>query len=272
MCSRIDPAQNVAEISAAMKKAAGQGAEILFTPEMSVLLDRNKSRAAAHICDEGNDPSIAALCRAAQNNDIALSLGSMAVQAETPEKDGTGKWTNRSLFIDNQGQILARYDKIHMFDVDLPSGESWRESKVYRGGEDAVILSYGPLIVGLSICYDLRFPELYAALTGGGANLLTVPAAFTRSTGRAHWEALLRTRAIEGACFVVAAAQCGTHEDGRETYGHSMVIDPWGNILLDMNEDIAIACVDLDIEQVAAVREKLPALSHRRRIGKPRIV
>ena len=176
---------------------------------------------------------------------------------------------NRGFLIDPAGAIRARYDKIHLFDVDLPSGESWRESAAYAPGERAVVAEtpLGPL--GLSVCYDLRFPDLYRALTGAGATILSVPAAFTVPTGQAHWHVLLRARAIEAGVFVVAAAQVGRHQDGRETFGHSLVVDPWGQVLLDMGQGPGLGFAEIDPEQVERVRARIPAIRHRRAIPEP---
>ena len=191
-----------------------------------------------------------------------MHLGSVAVTADD------GKFANRGFVIDSSGMIRASYDKIHLFDVDLPTGESWRESNVYRGGSDAVVVDGTPVgKLGLTICYDLRFPALFQSLTDGGAQVVSVPAAFTVPTGKAHWEILLRARAIEAGVFVVAAAQCGKHEDGRETYGHSLIIDPWGNVLLDMEERTGLGFGDIDLAKLADVRGRVPAIDHRRAIG-----
>jgi predicted amidohydrolase len=266
MCSGINPADNARWLGDAVQWARAQGAEILFTPEMSGLLDRDRARAAAHIAAQGDDAVLQAVQAAAREAGIWVALGSLALRAE----DGSGKWVNRSLFIAPDGGIRALYDKIHLFDVDLRSGESWRESAAYRAGDSAV-LSSGPsgCVIGLSICYDLRFPDLYAQLTHAGAQLLSIPAAFTRPTGEAHWHVLLRARAIEAGVFVVAAAQSGTHADGRTTYGHSLVVDPWGQVLLDMGEDVGVAVCDIDLGDIERVRAQVPAIHNRRQIGQP---
>jgi predicted amidohydrolase len=236
---------------------------MLFTPEMSGLLDRDSGRAAVNIRGEDQDEVLAACREAAATKGIWLHLGSLAVRAED------GKIANRGFVIDDRGEIRARYDKIHLFDVDLPTGESWRESAVYRGGSEAVIVDNTPVgRLGLTICYDVRFPGLFAALAEAGADVISVPAAFTVPTGRAHWEVLLRARAIEAGVFVVAAAQCGAHEDGRQTYGHSLVVDPWGEVLLDMEEGTAVATADIDLDRIAQVRGRIPALNHRRPIAR----
>jgi predicted amidohydrolase len=233
---------------------------MLFTPEMSGLLDRERGRAAAHYRREADDPVLARVRAAAAEAGIWVALGSLALLADDGER-----LVNRSFLIDHAGAVRARYDKIHLFDVDLPSGESWRESASFVAGAQPVVADtpLGP--IGLSVCYDLRFAGLYAALSGAGAVLLSVPAAFTVPTGEAHWHVLMRARAIESACFLVAAAQCGTHEDGRATYGHSLVVDPWGRVLLDMGSDSpALGFADLDLREVEAVRARLPVLAHRR--------
>jgi predicted amidohydrolase len=256
----IDPAANADALAAAVRDAGTGEAEMLFTPEMSGLLDRDRARASTHYRREADDPVLARVQAAAAEAGIWVALGSLALLSEDGER-----LVNRSFLIDGSGSIRARYDKIHLFDVDLPTGESWRESASFVAGTRPVVAESpaGPL--GLSICYDLRFAGLYAALSSAGARILSVPAAFTVPTGEAHWHVLLRARAIESACFLVAAAQCGEHEDGRGTYGHSLVVDSWGRILLDMGEEgPALGFADLDLAEVDAVRRRLPVLVHRR--------
>jgi len=227
----IDPAANLGALEQAIGKAAEGGAEMLFTPEMSGLLDKDSARAAKNLRDEAEDEVLAACRKAARKHRIWLHLGSLAVLVDN------GKVANRGFVIDREGEIRARYDKLHLFDVDLPTGESWRESNVYSAGSGVVLVSGTPLgKLGLTICYDLRFPGLFARLAEADAEVIAVPAAFTVPTGKAHWHVLLRARAIEAGLFVVAAAQVGRHEDGRQTFGHSLVVDPWGEILLDMVE------------------------------------
>jgi deaminated glutathione amidase len=261
----IDPARNAAALTAAVRDAAAGGAAMLFTPEMSGLLDRDRQRAAAHYRREEDDPVLAEVRAAAEKAGIWVALGSLALLAEDGER-----LVNRSFLIDDHGEVRARYDKMHLFDVDLPTGESWRESASFQAGDQPVVAATPLGFLGLSICYDLRFPNLYAALSDAGATVLSVPAAFTIPTGEAHWHVLLRTRAIESACFVVAAAQSGEHEDGRATYGHSLVIDPWGRILLDMGaEGPALGFADLAMEELAAVRARLPVLTHRKPVPRP---
>jgi predicted amidohydrolase len=241
---------------------------MLFTPEMSGLLDSNRKRASAHIVAEVDDPVLAAVCAAAKTHHIGVHLGSLAVRAE----NAVSRYANRGFVISPEGDIIAHYDKLHLFDVDLPSGERWRESSAYVAGAQAFVVETPLGVLGLSICYDIRFPALYTALSDAGARILSVPAAFTVSTGKAHWHTLLKARAIENACFAVAAAQSGTHEDGRATYGHSLVIDPWGNVLLDMGEGVGLGFADLDLTQVDAVRARIPVLEHRRDIPHVRSV
>jgi predicted amidohydrolase len=257
----IDPAANARALEQAIAEAAEGGAEILFTPEMSGLLDRDSGRAAKKLRSEDEDEVLAALCEAAHRHGIWLHIGSLAVLVEG------GKVANRGFVIDREGQIRARYDKLHLFDVDLPTGESWRESNVYSAGKGVVLVNGTPIgKLGLTICYDLRFPGLFARLAESGADVIAVPAAFTVPTGKAHWHILLRARAIEAGLFVVAAAQVGRHEDGRQTFGHSLVIDPWGEVLLDMGEDRGVGFADIDLKRISDVRGRIPALNHRRPI------
>jgi predicted amidohydrolase len=257
----IDPAANARALVAAIEEAASGGAEMLFTPEMSGLLDRDSARAAKNLRREENDPVLAAVREAAKRHSIWVSIGSLAVLAED------GKVANRSYAIDREGQIRGRYDKIHLFDVDLPTGESWRESNVYSAGQGVVLVNGTPVgKLGLTICYDLRFPMLFARIAEADADLISVPAAFTVPTGRAHWHILLRARAIEAGLYVVAAAQVGQHEDGRVTYGHSLVVDPWGEVLLDMGQETGIGFAEIDLKRISDVRSRIPALNHRRPI------
>lgn len=259
MTSGVDPVANAAVLSEAIARAGGDGAAMLFTPEMSGLLDRDRARAAASIVAEDDDRVLAAVREAAAKAGVWVHLGSLAVRAG-------GRLANRGFVIDGQGGIRARYDKLHLFDVDLPTGESWRESATYLAGESATVIATPVGRLGLSICYDLRFPDLYRALSDAGATVLAVPAAFTRPTGAAHWEVLLRARAIEAGAFVIAAAQTGVHADGRATHGHSLAVDPWGEVLLDMGETAGLGFVELDPARVADVRARVPALRHRRPI------
>jgi len=257
----IDPAASAKALTGAIADAASGGAAMLFTPEMSGLLDRNTERAAGNLRSEEEDVVLAACAEAARKHEIWVHLGSLGILAED------GKVANRGFVIDRAGKIQARYDKMHLFDVDLPTGESWRESNTYRAGEHPVVVNGTPVgKLGLTICYDLRFPMLFARIAEADADVIAVPAAFTVPTGKAHWHTLLRARAIEAGLYVVAAAQVGRHEDGRSTFGHSLVIDPWGEVLLDMGEDTGIGFADVELSKISEVRSRIPALNHRRPI------
>jgi predicted amidohydrolase len=262
--SGIDPEANARVLVEAIEAAAAGGAEMLFTPEMSGLLDRNTERARKSLRGEEDDLVLAACREAAKRHRIWLHFGSLAVVVDD------GKLANRGFVIDREGQVRARYDKIHLFDVDLPTGESWRESSTYSAGTGVALVNGTPVgKLGLTICYDLRFPTLFARIAEADADLIAVPAAFTVPTGRAHWHVLLRARAIEAGLFVVAAAQVGRHEDGRQTFGHSLVVDPWGEVLLDMGEQSGVGFADIDLARISDVRSRIPALNHRRPIPDP---
>lgn len=263
MTAGIDPAENAATLVQAVRDAKAGAADILFTPEMSNMIDRNRARASETIRSEGEDAVLAAVRAAAADAGIWVHLGSLAVRGDAPG----AKWRNRAFVIAPDGSIAARYDKIHLFDVDLASGESWRESAVYEGGEQAVAVQLPGAVLGLSICYDIRFSAVYSALSRAGADIIAVPAAFTVPTGQAHWHVLLRARAIENACFVVAAAQTGEHADGRSTYGHSLVIDPWGDVLLDMGDAPGLGFAELDLARIAEVRSRVPVIANRRPVA-----
>jgi predicted amidohydrolase len=254
-CTGIDTAANAAVLVAAIGDLAAHGAECIFTPEMSGLLDRNRVRAALRITGETDDIVLATVRAAAARHGVWVQLGSLALRPD----DG-GKLVNRAFVIAPDGGIVARYDKIHLFDVDLPGGEAYRESAAYAPGDCAVIAPTPWGGIGLTICYDVRFPSLYNSLAVAGASVIAVPAAFTRPTGVAHWHVLLRARAIETGAFIVAAAQTGEHDDGRATFGHSLVIDPWGTVLVDMGTTLGTAVVDLDLTQAQTARARLPAL------------
>ena len=257
----IDPDANARALVDVIEQAAAGGAEMLFTPEMSGMIDQDSARAAGKRRSEAEDPVLAAARDAARRSQIWVDVGSIAVVADD------GKVANRSFVIDREGNIRGRYDKIHLYDVDLPTGESWRESSVYSAGQGAVLINGTPVgKLGLTICYDLRFPGLFARLAEADADVITVPSAFTVPTGEAHWHILLRARAIEAGLFVVAAAQVGTHEDGRRTYGHSLVVDPWGEVLLDMGIEPGVGFADIDLKRISDVRSRIPVLSHRRPI------
>ncbi len=262
MCSGIDPGGNARTIVDALAEAKAGGAQMLFTPEMSNIIDRDRRRASANIVAEQDDHFLADCREAAAKNGLWLALGSIAVARED------GRLANRALVIDANGEIAARYDKLHMFDVDLATGESWRESNAYAPGETLGIADGTPLgRLGLAICYDIRFPALFEALGRHKCDAIAIPAAFTVPTGRDHWHLLQRARAVEASAYGISAAQVGRHEDGRETYGHSLVVDPWGAVLLDMGgEARGIGFADLDPARIAEVRAQLPSLANRRAI------
>lgn len=265
MTSGIDPVANARTITDAMAAAKAGGAAMLFTPEMCGLIDRDRARAVPHIVTEAANPVLAAVRDAAVRDGIWVALGSLAIRRE----DGEARYANRSFVIDDTGEIRARYDKIHMFDVDLATGESWRESSAYAPG-DAVVTVETPVgRLGLAICYDLRFPALFEALGRTNCDLIAIPAAFTVPTGAAHWDILQRARAIEASAYVVSAAQVGHHQDGRATYGHSLVVDPWGDVILDMGGQVAgLGFAEISPARIAEVRRQLPSLANRREMPK----
>jgi predicted amidohydrolase len=261
MCSGIDPVANAATLVGAIDGAARGGAAMLFTPEMSGLIDRDRARATPYIVIESEDRVLAAVRDAAARAGVWVALGSLAIQRDD------GRWANRGFVIDAAGAIAARYDKLHMFDVNLASGESWRESSAYVPGDKVVTIDTPAGLMGLAICYDIRFPAMFEQLGGAHCDIIAIPAAFTVPTGRAHWHLLQRARAIEASAYVVSAAQVGIHEDGRHTYGHSLVVDPWGDVTLDMGGDApGLAFSEVDPTRIAEVRRQLPSLANRREI------
>jgi predicted amidohydrolase len=259
MRSGLSPAANLDDGVRLIGEAKAAGADYVQTPEMTNIMEVKRERLFATIAEEDADASLAAYRELARKLGIFIHVGSLAIKL-SPDKAA-----NRGFLITPQGDIAARYDKIHMFDVDLGNGESYRESRSYRPGEQAVIgtLPWGTL--GLTVCYDLRFPALYRALAEAGATMLAIPSAFTKPTGEAHWHVLMRARAIENGSFVFAAAQAGKHESGRETYGHSLIVDPWGRILAEGGTEPGIVMADIDLEEVAKARAKVPSLQHGRR-------
>ena len=255
MRSGLDRAANTKDATALIKEAAGQGAKFIATPEMTNVVDRKGSRLLANLPEEAGLEEISAFSDAAKENSVWLLIGSVAV------KSGE-RAANRSFLFAPDGSIVARYDKIHMFDVDLPGGESWKESKIYAPGARAVTVKAEIAQIGLSICYDVRFPLLYRSMAQNGAEILCVPAAFTAQTGRAHWKTLLTARAIENGAFVVAPAQGGVHEDGRETWGHSVIIGPWGETLGEAEHDEpGVVIADIDLAAVHEARQRIPNLA-----------
>ena len=270
MTSGIDPAANFATIRDAAAEAREGGADILFTPEMSLLLDRDRQRGREHIVAQDQSPHVPMLQDVAVQNGLFLALGSMAVALSD------GRRANRSMLFSPNAEEPVTYDKMHMFDVDLASGESWRESNAYRPGERVVVqdvtMARGgeeeTLRLGFAVCYDMRFPALFEALGRRSCDVISIPAAFTVPTGEAHWHLLLRARAVEASAYVVAAAQVGEHADGRRTYGHSLVVDPWGEVLLDMGgEEPGLGFAEIDLARIAEVRAQLPSLANRREIA-----
>ena len=259
----IDPSENGRLLVNGLARAAADGANIAFTPEMSGLLDRDRARMAVNVRSEADDPVLAAVREAAARHGLWVQLGSLALKPD----DGAERLVNRGFLIDGSGEIRARYDKMHLFDVDLPSGETYRESSAYLAGTRAVAAETPWGRLGLSICYDLRFPALYAALAEAGALLLSVPAAFPVPPGQPPWLVRQRAGAIEAGTCVTPAAQVGRHQDGRSTYGHSLVIDPWGEVLLDMGGEAGgVGLVDLDLARIDEVRGRVPSVAHRRPI------
>lgn len=259
MRSGTSPERNAADMERMVREAAGQGATYIQTPEMTGALVRDSEARAAAFTSEDKDVVVATARRLAHELGVFLHIGSTAILR------ADGKLANRALLFAPDGARVAAYDKIHMFDVDLDKGESWRESAAYEPGTQSMTADLGAAKLGFAICYDLRFPQLFRAEALGGAEILSVPAAFTRQTGEAHWHVLLRARAIENGAFVVAAAQGGRHEDGRETYGHSLIIDPWGRILAEADHDEpGVIVAEIDTALVPATRRKIPNLKNAR--------
>jgi predicted amidohydrolase len=259
MRSGLQPGVNIDAAVRYIGDAKSAGAEYVLTPEMTNILAANREQLFAVVVEEGADASLATLREVARKLGIYVHVGSLAIRI-SPDRAA-----NRSFLIDPKGDILARYDKIHMFDVDLAGGESYRESRNYRPGELAVLadLPWGRL--GLTVCYDLRFPALYRALAEAGATMLAIPSAFTKQTGEAHWHVLIRGRAIENGCFVFAAAQGGRHENGRDTFGHSLIVDPWGRIIAEGGTEPGVIVAEINPAEVASARARIPSLQHGRR-------
>jgi predicted amidohydrolase len=259
MRSGLTPGANIEAAVRMIGEAKAAGADYVLTPEMTNILAARREQLFAAVVEEEEDASLATLRELAGKLGIYVHIGSLAI------KLSHDRAVNRSFLIDPKGEIAARYDKIHMFDVDLADGESYRESRNYRPGELAVLadLPWGRL--GLTVCYDLRFPALYRALAEAGATMLAIPSAFTKQTGEAHWHVLVRTRAIENGCFVFAAAQGGKHENGRETFGHSLIVDPWGRIIAEGGTEPGVVMAEINPAEVANARARIPSLQHGRR-------
>jgi predicted amidohydrolase len=262
-----DVVRNIDAAAKLVREAKSLGADYVQTPEQTSLMELDRKSLFGHIFEEEHDPALSAFQELARDLKVHLHIGSLAI------KISADKAANRTFFIDPQGEIVARYDKIHMFDVNLANGESYRESNTYRPGDLAVVVGLPFCKIGLTICYDVRFPALYRALAEAGAEMITVPAAFTKQTGEAHWHLLLRARAVETGCFVLAAAQGGRHENGRDTFGHSLAIDPWGRVIAEAGIEPGVTIAEIDLSLVAEARSKIPALEHGRRfevIGPPK--
>lgn len=271
-----DPAANLTATLALIRDAAAQGARLICTPEVTNCISASRARQNAVLHHQADDPTLAALCAEARALGVWIAVGSLALKTG----DADGRFANRSFLISDRGEVADHYDKIHMFDVTVSDTETFRESARYRPGERAVTVSMPGATIGLSVCYDVRFAHLYRALARAGADILLVPSAFLPSTGAAHWEPLLRARAIETGCFVIASAQTGQHavtDDAgagpggqpRQTYGHSMIVSPWGQVILDMGTDPGVAVVDLDLQEVAQARRRIPSLTHDRPYSGP---
>jgi predicted amidohydrolase len=258
-----DVAENVQSAVTLIREAHKAGAQFIATPENTNLMAADGGAKLEKTFAEKDDSALPQFCAVAEELGIWLLIGSLGI------KVSESKTANRSYLIGPNGRVSARYDKIHLFDVNLPSGETYRESNTVAPGAEAVVASLPWGRLGLSVCYDLRFPQLYRTLAKNGAEILTVPSAFTETTGKAHWHVLLRARAIENGCFVVAPAQGGTHANGRKTYGHSLIIGPWGDILAEAGTDPGIVTAELDLAEIAAVRARLPSLQHDRPFSAP---
>ncbi len=256
--SSDDVNENIATASALIREAKAKGAQFIATPENTTLMAPDGGAKLERSFSESSDPALPAFRALAEELGVWLLIGSLAIKVSDT------KTANRSFLIDPKGAITARYDKIHLFDVDLPSGEKYRESNTVAGGDRAVLADLPWGKAGLTICYDLRFPRLYRKLAKAGAQILTVPSAFTETTGKAHWHVLLRARAIENGAFVIAPAQGGLHANGRRTYGHSLIVAPWGEILAEGGVDPGIIIADIDMAQVADARARVPSLQHDR--------
>ncbi|MGB0772360.1 MAG: carbon-nitrogen hydrolase family protein [Paracoccaceae bacterium] len=268
LCASDDPVANLAHTLSMVQQASEAGAQFIATPEVTNCVSSSRRRQNKVLALQENDQTLAAMCTAAARFGVWISVGSLALKL--PDDD---RFTNRSFMIDPSGQIVAQYDKIHMFDVTLSETEQYRESDGYRAGDHAVIADTAFGRIGMTICYDIRFPHLYRGLAKSGASILLIPAAFAQPTGRAHWEVLLRARAIETGCYVIAAAQTGEHQTSqrrpRKTYGHSMIVSPWGEIMADAGEDQGIIYADLDLSLVESTRARVPSILSNQSFSEP---
>ena len=268
LCASDNPVANLAHTLSMVQQASEAGAQFIATPEVTNCVSSSRRRQNKVLALQENDQTLAAMCTAAARFGVWISVGSLALKL--PDDD---RFTNRSFMIDPSGQIVAQYDKIHMFDVTLSETEQYRESDGYRAGDHAVIADTAFGRIGMTICYDIRFPHLYRGLAKSGASILLIPAAFAQPTGRAHWEVLLRARAIETGCYVIAAAQTGEHQTSqrrpRKTYGHSMIVSPWGEIMADAGEDQGIIYADLDLSLVESTRARVPSILSNQSFSEP---
>ncbi len=265
-CAEREMAPSIAALTTLIRAAARDGAELIQLPEMATMIEPRSELVLQKAKPEADDPGLAA-CRAlAVETKAWILIGSLLIK-----EPGAGKVVNRSYLLDSKGAIVARYDKLHLFDVDLPSGEQYRESATVKAGDRAVLAPSPWGLIGLSVCYDLRFAYLYRALAQGGASYLSIPAAFTYTTGKAHWHVLVRARAIETGCYVFAANQGGIHAEGRRTWGHALIVDPWGEVLADSGEREGFVVADIDAAKVAEARAMIPALKHDRKFGGPEL-
>ena len=262
MRSGRDVAKNLADATDLVREAAQKGAQYVQTPEITTLMELDRKRLFEAIRVEEGNPAVSIFSALAKDLGIWLHIGSMAVLLKNE------KIANRSFLLGPDGDIHGRFDKIHMFDVELPGGETYRESRNYQAGDTAVLAALPWGTLGMTVCYDLRFPHLYRALAMGGADFLAIPSAFTRKTGEAHWHVLLRARAIENGCFVLAAAQAGKHESGRETFGHSLIVSPWGDIIAEGDgAQPGVVVANIDPRSVLEARQRIPSLQHDRPYG-----
>jgi predicted amidohydrolase len=263
MTSEREFEPNIRAASDLIRRARDTGADLIMTPEITGMFEPKRDRHLAKATDEAANPALAAFC------DLARETGAWLLLGSTPIKLEAERLANRSFLLAPDGAIAARYDKIHMFDVDLKNGEIYRESALYRPGEASVLAALPWGTLGMTVCYDLRFPYLYRALAQAGADFLSIPAAFTVPTGKAHWHVLQRARAIENGCFVFAPAQWGEHAEGRKTFGHSLIVDPWGEVLADAGEGVGFITAEIDTAKITEARRMVPALRHDRAVAAP---
>jgi len=270
--SARDYEPNIRVVSDLVRRARDADADFVMTPENTGLTEPNGKLRREKACDEANHPVLAALREVAKETGVWLLIGSLAIDlSREPEAAGERRLANRSYLVDPSGSVLARYDKIHMFDVDLAGGESYRESNAFRPGGHTVLAGTPWGVLGMTVCYDLRFPHLYRTLAQAGADFLAIPSAFTVPTGKAHWHVLMRARAIENGCFVFAPAQWGEHAEGRRTYGHSLIVNPWGEVLADAGEGVGIISARIEVAAIAKARRMVPSLQHDRVFTKPEL-